>query len=78
LPRTPSHSPDKPLNLRPDVLVEKRHDNFDEAAEARTKHLVELLQSNTALTQQDKDLTEQVAKLTREIHALLTQRQAAG
>jgi len=59
-------------------LVEKRHDRFDETADIRTKHLVELLQSNTALTQQDKDLTEQVAKLTREIHALLTQRQAAG
>jgi hypothetical protein len=26
------------------------------------------------LTQQDKDVTEQVAKLTQEIHALLTQR----
>ena len=59
-------------------MTEKHHEDFDEAAEARTKHLVELLQSNTALTQQDKDLTEQVAKLTREIHALLTQRQAAG
>jgi hypothetical protein len=38
----------------------------------------ELLQSNTALTQQDKDVTEQVAKLTREIHALLTQRSTAA
>jgi uncharacterized membrane protein len=31
--------------------------------------LRELLESNTALTQQDKDLTEQVAGLAREIHA---------
>jgi uncharacterized membrane protein len=54
--------------------VEKRHDRFDETADVRTKKLVDLLESNTALTQQDKDLTEQVAKLTREIHALLTQR----
>jgi hypothetical protein len=29
------------------------------------------------LTQQDKELTEQVAQLTREMHALLT-KQAAG
>jgi uncharacterized membrane protein len=54
--------------------VEKRHDDFDESADIRTKQLVDLLQANTALTQQDKDLTEQVAGLTKEIHALLTQR----
>jgi uncharacterized membrane protein len=33
------------------------------------RDLRELLESNTTLTQQDKDLTEQVAALTREIHA---------
>jgi hypothetical protein len=33
--------------------------------------LLELLESNTHLTTQDKELTEQVAKLTREIHALI-------
>jgi uncharacterized membrane protein len=55
-------------------VVEKRHDEYEASADERTRKLVELLESNTALTQQDKDLTEQVAKLTREIHALLTQR----
>jgi len=33
--------------------------------------LLELLQSNTRLTMQDKELTEHVAQLTREIHALI-------
>jgi uncharacterized membrane protein len=60
------------------VLIEKRNDEFEAGAEQRTKQLVELLESNTALTQQDKDLTEQVAKLTREIHALLTQPRSAS
>jgi uncharacterized membrane protein len=55
-------------------MVEDRHTALEEAAKRETDRVVELLQSNTALTQQDKDLTEQVAKLTREIHALLTQR----
>jgi len=36
-------------------------------AELRT-----LLENNTALTQADKELTEQVAGLTREIHAKLS------
>jgi hypothetical protein len=33
--------------------------------------LLELLESNTQLTTQDKELTEHVAQLTREIHALI-------
>ena len=40
--------------------------------ERTTKELKELLRSNTELTLQDKQLTEQVATLTREIHARLT------
>jgi len=44
-------------------------------ATKQTTEIIELLNSNTSLTQQDKDLTEQVAKLTREIHAALTQQQ---
>ena len=55
-------------------MIEKRHTALEEAANRQTEKLVGLLQSNTALTQQDKDVTEQVAKLTREIHTLLTQR----
>jgi len=39
-----------------------------------TDKLQALLEANTDLTRQDKDLTEQVAALTREIHELLTKR----
>jgi uncharacterized membrane protein len=42
------------------------------AIKAETARLVHLLDSNTKLTQQDKELTEQVAALTREIHAQVT------
>jgi uncharacterized membrane protein len=41
------------------------------AIKAETDRLAALLQSNTDLTQQDKELTEQVATLTREIHETL-------
>jgi uncharacterized membrane protein len=37
-----------------------------------TDKLQALIEANTDLTRQDKDLTEQVAGLTREIHTLLT------
>jgi uncharacterized membrane protein len=57
-------------------LIEQRHMRLEEAAEKQTRDILELLTSNTSLTQQDKDLTAEVAKLTREIHALLTQRSA--
>lgn len=39
---------------------------------SETDHLRALLESNTDLTRQDKELTEQIAALTREIHARLT------
>jgi uncharacterized membrane protein len=39
------------------------------AIKAETDKLADLLQSNTDITRQDKELTEQVAALTREIHA---------
>jgi uncharacterized membrane protein len=42
------------------------------AIKAETDRLQVLLESNTDLTRQDKELTEQVAALTREIHARLT------
>lgn len=42
-----------------------------EALERTTSELKRLLESNTDLTRQDKELTEQVAVLTREIHARL-------
>ena len=55
-------------------MIDTRHTALEEAAKRQTDDILDLLQSNTTLTQQDKDMTEQVAKLTREIHTLLTQR----
>jgi uncharacterized membrane protein len=52
--------------------IEKSHARLEHAAKAETDKLLELLQSNTDLTRQDKELTEQVADLARQIHALLT------
>jgi uncharacterized membrane protein len=42
------------------------------ALKAETDELKALLESNTQLTQQDKDLTERIEALTREIHMRLT------
>jgi uncharacterized membrane protein len=42
------------------------------AIKTETDKLVELLNSNTELTRQDKELTERVEALTREIHARVT------
>jgi uncharacterized membrane protein len=53
-------------------MIDKKHSRLEEAAKAQTDKLVGLLESNTSLTQQDKDLTDEIAKLTREIHAALT------
>ncbi len=50
-----------------------RHTRLEEMTDQTARQIVDLLQSNTSLTQQDKDLTDEVARLTREIHALLTQ-----
>jgi uncharacterized membrane protein len=62
-----------------DERAEKHHERLErmatkreEAIRAGTEELVKLLSSNTDLTRQDKELTEQVAKLTREIHAQVT------
>ena len=61
--------------------AERRHDEQTKQGERRvtalkaeTDRLVELLNSNTELTRQDKELTEQVAALTREIHQSLTRK----
>jgi len=42
------------------------------AIKAETDRLLQLLTSNTDLTRQDKELTERVEALTREIHARVT------
>jgi uncharacterized membrane protein len=62
-------------------MSDHRHDEAERQGAARvvavkteTDRLERLLRSNTELTQQDKELTEQVARLTREIHAALVQR----
>jgi hypothetical protein len=39
------------------------------AIKAETDELKDLLSANTELTRQDKELTERVAALTREIHS---------
>jgi uncharacterized membrane protein len=54
--------------------IDRRHTRLEEAAKTQTEKLVGLLQSNTSLTEQDKDLTDEVAKLTREIHAHLLEK----
>jgi uncharacterized membrane protein len=59
-------------------MIEKKHTRLEEATDKATAEIVKLLNSNTSLTQQDKDLTEEVAKLTKEIHALLTKQQPAA
>ena len=52
--------------------IEKMAEDRVQAIKAETDRLVALIESNTQLTQQDKDLTEQVAALTREIHTRVT------
>jgi uncharacterized membrane protein len=47
------------------VMTEKHHDEAERSAARR------VTAPNTDLTRQDKELTEQVAALTREIHAAL-------
>jgi len=57
-----------------DERLDKRHSVLEHGIKTETDRLVQLLESNTELTQQDKALTEQVADLTKQIHTLLTQR----
>jgi uncharacterized membrane protein len=54
--------------------VEKMNVKREQEIQAGTDRLVQLLNSNTTLTKQDKELTEQVAALTREIHASLVKK----
>jgi|SRR5665213_3321258 len=46
-------------------LIDKRHTHLEEMANTENKRIVQLIEANTKLTQQ-------VADLTHEIHALLT------
>ena len=61
--------------------IERHHEHMEKLARARvesvkreTDELRALLEANTDQTRQDKDLTEQVAKLIREIHQGLAQK----
>jgi uncharacterized membrane protein len=53
-------------------MIDKRHTHLEEMANTQNERIVKLLEANTALTQQAKELTQQVADLTGEIHAALT------
>jgi hypothetical protein len=57
-------------------MINKRNTRLEEMAGKQTRDILDLLNSNTTLTQQDKELTDEVAKLTREIHALLLKKSA--
>ena len=52
--------------------MEKTHARLERATKTEADKLLELLRSNTDLTAQDKKLTEEIADLTRQIHAALT------
>jgi uncharacterized membrane protein len=59
-------------------MAEQRHAEVERSAAERvaalrveTDRLEQLLESNTELTRQDKELTERVAELTGQIHAAL-------
>jgi uncharacterized membrane protein len=59
-------------------MIDKRHTGLERALKSESEKLVTLLRSNTEITQQDKQLTEEVVKLTKEIHTLLQQRGTAA
>jgi uncharacterized membrane protein len=63
------------------AVADRRHEEQQRAGDDRlaairreTENLERLLESNTDLTRQDKELTEQVAALARQIHSLLTEK----
>jgi uncharacterized membrane protein len=51
--------------------VSKHHEEREASLKRETNELRRLLEANTLLTQQDKELTERIEALTREIHARL-------
>ena len=58
--------------------AENRHSRLEHSVKHETDELIALLNANTSLTEQDKDLTVEIASLTREIHALLTKTNQPG
>lgn len=61
------------LELHREHLLD-RIQRHELALRKQTEELKQLLDANTTLTREDKELTEQVAALTREIHARLPAR----
>ena len=77
LAQTRQAARDKALGDKLELHREKEEKNGERRVaqlKKETDKLEALLEANTDLTRQDKDLTEQVAALTREIHTLLTKR----
>ena len=75
LAQTRQASRDKVMGEKLETHREKTEHNAEQRVarlKRETDKLEALLEANTDLTRQDKELTEQVAGLTREIHALLT------
>jgi uncharacterized membrane protein len=75
LAQTRQASRDKVLGEQLEMHREKEEKNGERRVarlKTETDKLEALLEANTDLTRQDKELTEQVAALTREIHTLLT------
>jgi uncharacterized membrane protein len=75
LAQTRQATRDKAMGDKLEVHREREEKNGERRVAQLKKEsdkLQALLQANTDLTRQDKDLTEQVAALTREIHAVLT------
>jgi uncharacterized membrane protein len=77
LAQTRQAARDKALGDKLELHREREEKNGERRVaqlKKETDNLEALLEANTDLTRQDKDLTEQVAALTREIHTLLTKR----
>ena len=77
LAQTRQASRDKALGEQLEMHREKEGQQAERRVarlKTETDKLEALLEANTDLTRQDKELTEQVAALTREIHTLLTKR----
>jgi uncharacterized membrane protein len=58
--------------------IDKAHSRLEHAAKKETDKLLELLTANTEVLRQDKEMTDQVAALAKQIHALLAARDADG
>jgi uncharacterized membrane protein len=75
LAQTRQAARDKALGEKLELHREKAEQHGEQRVaqlKTETDKLEALLEANTVLTKQDKELTEQVAALTREIHTLLT------